>query len=177
MLRVHWIFEKPWPVYIAAHKFCDYELVTTYIALSLSEGSNISQYRPKDRLYIFRAFWYEKVYLAIHFISKVGIYFVCPSRKMFSLNMSLNMNRTSWSSLLPYPAESIYLNFQPLEVASRCRDPQPQVVENYSYLFNLRPNICKFCCLNSHFIPNKKWIHRLIKWIKNDYCRDQQAKG
>ena len=96
MLRVHWIFEKLWPVYIAAHKICDYELLTTYIALSLSEGSNISQFRPKDRLYIFRAFWYEKVYLAIHFISKVAIYSVCPSRKMFSLNMSLKMNRTSW---------------------------------------------------------------------------------
>ena len=37
----------------------------------------------------------------------------------------------------------IYLNFQPLEVVSRYREPQPQVVENYSYLFNLRPNICK----------------------------------
>ena len=37
-----------------------------------------------------------------------------------------------------YPAKLIYLNFQPLEVVSRYRDPQPQVVENYSYL---RPNI------------------------------------
>ena len=32
----------------------------------------------------------------------------------------------------PYLAEEIYLNFQPLEVVSRYRDPQPQVVENYS---------------------------------------------
>ena len=38
----------------------------------------------------------------------------------------------------PYHAELIYLNFQPLEVVSRHRDPQPQVVENYSHLFNLR---------------------------------------
>ena len=29
----------------------------------------------------------------------------------------------------------IYLNFQPLEVVSRYRDSQPQVVENYSYAF------------------------------------------
>ena len=28
---------------------------------------------------------------------------------------------------------------------SRYRDPQPQVVDNYSYLFNLRPNIYKYC--------------------------------
>ena len=27
----------------------------------------------------------------------------------------------------------LYLNFQPLEVVSRYRDPQPQVAENYSY--------------------------------------------
>ena len=32
----------------------------------------------------------------------------------------------------------IDLNFQPLEVVSRYRDPQPQVVENYSYLFILK---------------------------------------
>ena len=31
----------------------------------------------------------------------------------------------------------ILLNFQPLEVVSRYRDPQPLVVENYSYLFNI----------------------------------------
>ena len=43
----------------------------------------------------------------------------------------------------PCPAKLIYLDFHPLEVVSRYRDPQPQVVENYSYLFNLRPNIYK----------------------------------
>ena len=35
----------------------------------------------------------------------------------------------------PNHAKLIYLNFQSLEVVSRYRDPQPQVVENYSYLF------------------------------------------
>ena len=54
----------------------------------------------------------------------------------------------------PSPAKAIYLNFQPLEVVSRYRDPQPQVVKNYSYLFNLRPNIYKYWCLNIHFVPN-----------------------
>ena len=47
-----------------------------------------------------------------------------------------------------YPAKLIYLNFQPLEVVSRYRDPQPQVVENYPYLFNSRLNIYKCWCLN-----------------------------
>ena len=34
----------------------------------------------------------------------------------------------------PHPPELIDLSFQPLEVVSRYRDPQPQVVENYSYV-------------------------------------------
>ena len=70
--------------------------------------------------------------------------------------------------------------FQPLEVVSRYRDPQPQVVENYSYLLNLRPNIYKMWCLDSDFILNNMLINRfnrLIKLIRNNYCRDQQVKG
>ena len=42
-----------------------------------------------------------------------------------------------------YHAMLIYLNFQPLEVVSRYRDPQLQVAENYAYLLNLGTNICK----------------------------------
>ena len=45
--------------------------------------------------------------------------------------------------LTPYPGKLIYLNFKSLEVVSRYRDPQPQVAENYSYLFNLSTNISK----------------------------------
>ena len=33
-------------------------------------------------------------------------------------------------------------------------NPQLQSGENYSYLFNLKPNICKIWCLNSDFIVN-----------------------
>ena len=58
----------------------------------------------------------------------------------------------------PYRAKLIHLNLQPPEVVSRYRDPQPQVVENYSYLFNLRPNIYKCWCLNTNFIPNNSDI-------------------
>ena len=52
------------------------------------------------------------------------------------------VNYILWS-IDPFPAKVIYLNFQPLEVVSRYRDPQLQVAENYSYLFNLHTNICK----------------------------------
>ena len=54
----------------------------------------------------------------------------------------------------PYPAKVTYLNFQPLEAVSRCRDPQLQVAENYLYLVKLGTNIVKSGCLNTHFDPN-----------------------
>ena len=41
----------------------------------------------------------------------------------------------------PYPAKVIYLNYQLLEVVSRYRDPQHQVVAKYSYRFNLMAQI------------------------------------
>ena len=34
------------------------------------------------------------------------------------------------------------INFYPLEVVSRYRDPQLQVGKNYSYMFALGPDIC-----------------------------------
>ena len=43
----------------------------------------------------------------------------------------------------PLSARLYYLNFHPLEVVSRYRDPQLQVGENYPCLFNPRPNICE----------------------------------
>ena len=42
------------------------------------------------------------------------------------------------------------------------REPQPQVVKNHSYLFNLRPNIYKYRCLNSHFILNNSRLKTKI---------------
>ena len=45
--------------------------------------------------------------------------------------------------IITYPDKLIYLNFQPPEVVSRYRDPQPQMGINYSYLFTLGRNIYK----------------------------------
>ena len=39
------------------------------------------------------------------------------------------------------------------EVVSRYRDPHLQVGDNYSYLFNLRQNICKFVCQFKYCVP------------------------
>ena len=51
-----------------------------------------------------------------------------------------------------------WLNFQPLEVVDRGSETQPEVVNNYPYLFDLRPNIYKTLCLNSNFIPNNSGL-------------------
>ena len=64
------------------------------------------------------------------------------------------MCKISISKINSYHIKLIYLNFHPLEVVFRYRDPQPQVAENYSYLFNLDTHICKSGCLDTHFIPN-----------------------
>ena len=40
-----------------------------------------------------------------------------------------------------YPAKVIYLDFHPFEVVSCYQNPQLQVGENYSYLFNLRSSL------------------------------------
>ena len=71
------------------------------------------------------------------------------------------MNRCV-SHINPYSTKSDNLNFHRLEVVSRYRDPQLQVGENYSYLFKLRPNICKFWCLN-RFIPCNSDLIKRIK--------------
>ena len=71
------------------------------------------------------------------------------SSSVYDADPTLNQNM-----LIPYPAKLIYLIFHPLEVVSRCREPQLQVGENHSYLFNLSTSICKFRCLDTHFIPN-----------------------
>ena len=64
----------------------------------------------------------------------------------------------------PLTAKLINLNFHPLEVVSRWRDPQLWVSENYSDLTNWRSTVFKYCWLLSHFIFNmlKKWY--LMCW-------------
>ena len=47
---------------------------------------------------------------------------------------------------------------------ARCRDPQLQVGDNYTYLFNLRSNICKSWRWNTHF--NFKNSDLIGKWTR-----------
>ena len=62
------------------------------------------------------------------------------------------------TAINPYPAKLIYLNFQPFEVVFHCRNPQLQMAEKYSYLFNLSTNICKSRFLDTHFINNSDFV-------------------
>ena len=67
------------------------------------------------------------------------------------------------------------LYFKPLKLCLATRSTT-SVAENYSNLFNWRPNICKYWCLNNPFIPNN-WFYQLVEQLTNDYSRDQQAVG
>ena len=75
------------------------------------------------------------------------------------------------------PSCLIYLNFQPLEVVFRYRNPQHQVGVNYSYLFNLRQNILKSWCLNTKKLLGFNLQIQQIKHIKNDNSCAWWCKG
>ena len=48
-------------------------------------------------------------------------------------------------------AKLYHLDFHSLKVVSRYRDPHLLVGEKYTYLFNLRPNICQILMFNFSF--------------------------
>ena len=77
-----------------------------------------------------------------------------PQLFLNNLVASTGNSKLLLPSFNPYSAKLHNLNFHPLKVVSRYRDPQLQVGENLSYLFNLRQNICNYCCLNTYFTPN-----------------------
>ena len=67
----------------------------------------------------------------------------------------------------PEGGKLINLNFSPLEFASRYSDAQLQVVENYPYLYKLRPNI-NTCTPAVYFIKFKTFIvHILFAKLNN----------
>ena len=70
-----------------------------------------------------------------------------------------NLHTMLVQPLNPLTAKLFNLNFHPLEVVSRWRDPQLQVSENYSDLTKWRSTVFKYCWLMSHFIFNmfKRW--------------------
>ena len=80
----------------------------------------------------------------------------------------------------PFTAKLFNLNFHPIEVVSRWRDPQLQVSENYLDLTKWRSTLLKSFWLMSHLTFNifKTWY--LIcanKKIKPEYMRHRRLKG
>ena len=73
-------------------------------------------------------------------------------RLLFSAAVTSSINRLPRPLVNPQSAKLNHLNFHPLEVVPRYRDPQLQVGENYSYnLFHLRPKHLQSWCLNTYF--------------------------
>ena len=92
--------------------------------------------------------------MSCHIIIIPGISWIAQIQGIISANndfviilaFDVDVWRIVWESvnrINSYPAMVIYLNFQPLEIVCRYRDPQFQVhmTENYSYLSNLNTNI------------------------------------
>ena len=82
-------------------------------------------------------------------------YLVLDLTNMNDLHPLDVVGRGSMKRVNPFPLSYLtYLNFHPHEVVSLYSYPKLQIGENYLYLFNLKPNICKSWCLSTHFIPN-----------------------
>ena len=77
----------------------------------------------------------------------------------------------------PLAAKLFNLNFHPLEVVSRWRDPQLQVSENYSDLTKWRSTLFKFCWLMSHFIFNIFKILKVLIKMKTRIYAAPAVKG
>ena len=79
----------------------------------------------------------------------------------------------------PLTAKLFNLNFHPLKVVSRWRDPQLQVSENYSDLTKWRLTLFKSCWLMSHFICNifKMWYLMCSYKMKNRIYAAPAVKG
>ena len=85
----------------------------------------------------------EKRCTALHIQKTITAYFSSKQLQsfVFALRPSLTEEDEFTRHIYPLHAKVSYLNFHPLEVVGRYRDSQLQVGENYSDLFNLRPNI------------------------------------
>ena len=79
-------------------------------------------------------------------------------------------------TLTPWNTELRNLNFHPLKVVSRYRDPQLQVAENLCYLRNLSPNIYQCFKIRRIFNFYQLVIQVLIK-TQNVYCSRHQCSN
>ena len=78
----------------------------------------------------------------------------------------------------PLTAKLFNLNFHPLEVVSRWRDPQLQVSENYLDLTKWRSTLFKSCWLIFIFNMFKRWyLYDNKKWMKKEYMQHRRLKG
>ena len=75
----------------------------------------------------------------------------------------------------PHPAEIIFLIFNHLGLCLATAIHNPKWLK--TTYFCLIWNIYKCWGQKQSFHSQSQWFNRLIRQSKNDYCRDQQAKG
>ena len=72
----------------------------------------------------------------------------------------------TFNMFIPLAAKLFNLNFHPLEIVSRWRDPQLQVSDNYSDLTKCRSNNFKYCWLMSLCIFKRFRSWYVMCWYK-----------
>ena len=124
-----------------------------------------------SRLDMLSLYW-DMYYWTIWWSSIVSSY--CNDCRQVIINVLCTMflmHRTCQErhlSINPLTAKLFNLNFNPLEIVSRWRDPQLQVSENYSDLTIWGSTVFKYCWLMSHFIFNI-----IIMWYR---CTNKKMK-
>ena len=143
---------------VQAHIIIFKQMPIRYVNKSTSDDSDVcrpkikyANFAPRKTI-IFPAPLLITVILILHSQNK-NIWIIENIVKLKASRYSFFIE-VSGCSINPWSSTLWKLYFHPLEVVPRYREPQLHVDENYSYLLNLRRNICTVLCLNTHFFPN-----------------------
>ena len=95
---------------------------------------------------------------------------------MYQNTVEYNLNIQQIAKIYVLTLLLIYLNIHQLENVSLYREPQLQVAENYSYLFNFFIYL-QILMFRHTFHSQEQWFGWLIKQIKKRQCRERQKKS
>ena len=129
----------------------------TFYYLYISNASSVRCFVIKKHVLLVCC-WNTVLYNAMQIIVHV-IFYEYNIPTLLSTVCILHRKLYDLYQFNPFTAKLFNLNFLPLEVVSRWRDPQLQVSENYSDLTKWRSTVFKYCGFMSHFIFNmfKRW--------------------
>ena len=101
-----------------------------------------------------RFIWIHMSWVYGHYILFISLFLWTSESDVYRRQILTSKDGPRAERVNPLSAKLFNLNFHPLEVVSRWRDPQLQVSENYSDLTKWRLTVFKYCWFMSHFIFN-----------------------